>query len=169
MKKEGLLNLKNRASTTPGYEDSLNCITGKNYEEIFKFNGAERDDAYKKIAINNIKTYPGKYIENCVCNIGRMLFNYPYSYTLQKPGTLIRLPLNGIIIVLMLFCIIPTLKNWKKIIFPMRFVLLFALLYFGGSIFGSADFRMFTVIVPILLFLISFIIQKSIKINMVEW
>jgi Dolichyl-phosphate-mannose-protein mannosyltransferase len=165
----GVLNLKNRSSYTPGYKDSLKSHHRKNFEEIFKFKGIERDDAYRKIAFNNIKTYPGKYIENCISNIGRILFNYPYSYTVQKPGTLIRIPLNGIIIVLMLFCIIPTLKNWKKIIFPIRFMLFFALLYLGGTIFVTAEFRMFTVIVPILLFWIAFIIQKSIKINITEW
>ena len=95
-----------------------------------------------------------------------MLFNYPYSYTIQKPETLLRLPLNGIIAVFMLFCLIPTFINWRKIIFPVRFMLFFTLLYLGGSIFGSAETRMFTVIVPILLFWIAYIIQKSIKIKL---
>jgi 4-amino-4-deoxy-L-arabinose transferase-like glycosyltransferase len=167
--KGGVLNLKNRSAYVPGYEDSLKSHHRKDFEEILKFNGAERDDAFKKIAIINIKTYPGKYIENCFSNIGRILFNYPYSYTLQKPGTLIRFPLNGIIVVLMLFCIIPTFINWKRIIFPIRFMLFFALIYLGGSIFGSAEFRMFTVIVPIFLFWIAIIIHKTIKINIAKW
>ena len=70
------------------------------------------------------------------------------------------------ILVLAFFCLIPTLKNWSKIIFSIRFLLFFSLLYFGGSILGSADIRMFTIIVPILLIWITFIIQKSAKINL---
>jgi len=165
----GFLNLKNRTLYTRGYNDSLKLHHGKDFEEIAEFKGVQRDDAFKKLAFNNIKTHPAKYIENCISNVGRLLFNYPYSYTIQKPGTLIRFPINGIVVVLMLFCIIPTLKNWKRIIFPVRFMLFFVSLYLGGSIFGTAEFRMFTVIVPILLFWVAFIIQKSIKLNTTGW
>jgi 4-amino-4-deoxy-L-arabinose transferase-like glycosyltransferase len=164
----GLINLKNRIQYTPEYQDSIKSRHQKDYEEINKYKGVEMDDAYKRIAINNIKSHPIKFIQNCISNIGRILFNYPYSYKLQNPGTLLRFPLNGVIVVLMLFCIIPTFKNWKKIIFSIRFMLFFALLYLGGSIFASAETRMFTVIVPMLLIWIAFVIQKAIKIN-IEW
>lgn len=167
--KGSLLNLKNRSSYIPGYEDSLKSHHQKDFEEILKFSEPARDDAYKKIAVANIIAYPVKFIKNCFSNIGRILFNYPYSYTLQKSGTLIRFPLNGIIIVLILFCTIPTIINWKKIIFPLRFMLFFSFIYLGGSIFGSAEFRMFTIIVPVLLFWIAFIIHRCVKINITKW
>jgi 4-amino-4-deoxy-L-arabinose transferase-like glycosyltransferase len=149
----------------PGSDDIINMHHQKDFDEIFKYKGVEQDDIYKKIVINNIKSHPIKYIENCFSNVGRILFNFPRSYEIQKPGTLLRLPLNGIIVVLMLFCLIPTIVSWRKIIFPIRFLLFFALIYFGGSILGSAETRMFTIIVPILLTWIAFIIQKSVKIN----
>jgi 4-amino-4-deoxy-L-arabinose transferase-like glycosyltransferase len=161
----GELNLKNRENFIPGGEDSLRIHHLKDFEEINKYQGAEKDDAYKIFVINNIKSHPYKYIENCISNIGRIFFNYPYSYTYQKPGTLLRLPLNGIIVVLILFCLIPTFINWRKLIFPIRMILFIVLLYFGGSIFGSAETRMFTAIVPMLLFWIAYIIQRSIKFN----
>ncbi len=135
----------------------------KDFEEISKYKGVELDDAYKRIAINNIKSHPFKFAQNCISNIGRILFNYPYPNEVQKPSNLIKLPFNGIIVVLMLFCIIPTFTNWKKIPYSIRFLLIFALLYFCGSILGSAETRMFTIIVPILLLWIAYIIQKTIK------
>ena len=153
----------------PGYEDSLKANHQKDFAEILKFEGVERDNAFKRIALANIKANPRKYLTNILSNIGRILFNFPYSYAYHKPGTLIRFPLNGIIVVAILFCLIPTIINWKRIVFPMRFLLIFTLVYLGGSIFGCAEFRMFTVIVPILLFWIAFIIQKSIKLNTAEW
>jgi hypothetical protein len=128
--------------------------------------GIVQDELLKKIAIENIKSHPLKFLQNCISNIGRMLFNYPADYTLQKPSTLSRLPINGILIVFVLFSLIPTLMNWRKIDFPIRFLLFFASLYFGGSIFGSAAPRMFTLIVPILLIWIAFIISKSIKVKL---
>ena len=132
----------------PGSEKIIVSNYRKDFEVISKYKGAERDDVYKKIAIQNIKSNPVKYIKNCVSNIGRFFFNYPYSHTLQKNATLLRLPLSGIVVVFMLFSLIPTFMNWKKIIFPIRFLLFFVLLYFGGSILASAETRMFTVILP---------------------
>jgi 4-amino-4-deoxy-L-arabinose transferase-like glycosyltransferase len=151
---------------TPAATDSLRFTHRTELIEIKKDSGLKRDDAYKSIAINNIKSHPVKFLKNCLSNIGRILFNYPYSYTFQKPGTLLRLPLNGIIVVCMLFCVAPTLMNWRKIPFSIRFMLFFTFLYLGGSVFGSAETRMFTMVVPVLLFWIAYIIQKSTKIKL---
>lgn len=152
-------------STPINYKEFIISNHLRDLKEINKFSGIARDEAYKKIAIDNIKNYPVKFFQNCISNVGRIIFNYPYSYKFQKPGTLLRFPLTGIIMVLILFCIIPTIQNWKKIIFPLRFLLFFALIYFGGSILGSAETRMFTPIVPILLIWIAFVFQKTFKIK----
>ena len=164
--KGGVINLKNRDNSTPDSDDSLYAHHREDYVEIDKYVGIERDEAYKKILFKNIKSHPVKYIENCISNVGRILFNYPYSYTYQKPATLFRLPFNGIIVVLALFCIIPTLINWRKLQFSVRFLLFFVALYLGSSILGSAETRMFTVIVPLLLFWITYICQRAIKIKL---
>lgn len=153
----------------PNFEEQVKAKHAKDFEEINKYKGVEQDDAYKRIAINNIKAHPWKYIQNCISNVGRLFFNFPYSYKIQSPYTLIRLPFTGIIAILMLFCIFPTLRNWKKIDFSVRFMLLFALIYFGGSILGSAETRMFTIVVPIFLLWIAYMLQKTVKIDFGKW
>lgn len=50
---------------------------------------------------------------------------------LLNPGTLLRLPLNGINVVLLLFCIIPTFKNWKKNYFFNPVYVIFCFIVFG--------------------------------------
>ena len=156
-------------SNIKGYKKSVLLNHQKDFEEINQYEGLERDDAFKKIALNNIRSHPLKFIENCFANAGRILFNFPYSYTLQKPNTLFRLPFNGIITVLLLICIIPTIRNWKRIDFSLRFLLFFALIYLGGSVLGSAETRMFTIIVPVLLIFIGYIFQKSVRIHLGKW
>lgn len=153
----------------PGSNSTIEMYHQKDFNELIKYKGVERDDIYKKIVINNIKSHPIKYIENCFSNVGRIIFNFPRSYELQESKTLLRLPLNGIIVVLMLFSLIPTIVSWRKIIFPIRFLLIFAFIYFGGSILGSAETRMFTIIVPILLTWIAYILQKTVKLNFNHW
>jgi hypothetical protein len=125
----------------PGGEEAYKSNHKKNMEVIFKLEGVERDDAYKKFAIENIKSHPIKFVQNCICNVGRIILDYPYSYRSQKPVFLIRFPFNGIIVVMMLFCLIPTLLNWRRVPFSIRFLLFFALVYFGGSVLGSAETR----------------------------
>ena len=125
-----------------------------------------QDDHFKSIAINNIKKHPVKFLQNWISNVGRILFNYPYSYVLQSPSSLFYTLINGIIITLLLFSIVPTYKNWYKINFAIRFLIFFSLIYLGGSTFGSAESRMFSIIVPILLLWIAFILQNTIKFNL---
>jgi 4-amino-4-deoxy-L-arabinose transferase-like glycosyltransferase len=146
----------------PGADDTLIAHHQKDYDEIYKLKGGlEQDDAFKKIAINNIKSHPFKYAQNIFFNIGRIVFHYPFSYAVQRPKPLFVMPINGIIFTLIIICLFPTLINWRKIIFPIRFMLFLAFLYLGGSALLSAETRMFTIIVPILLFWIAYIAQKS--------
>jgi 4-amino-4-deoxy-L-arabinose transferase-like glycosyltransferase len=164
----GYLNIYNRQSLIPGVEDSIKLHHQSDFDEIFRYstNGVERDNAFKRIAIRNIKANPVTYVKNCFNNVGRILFNYPYSYAKQKPSTLLRLPLNSIIIVFLLFCLIPTFLNWKKVIYSVRFLMLFVLVYLGGSVLGTAETRMFSMIVPILLFWIAYTLFKTVKVDL---
>jgi hypothetical protein len=149
-----------------GSYDSLKVHHQANFEEVSNLNNIELDEALKRMAIVNIKSNPIKFIQNCISNIGRMLFDYPYSYSSQNYRDLLRLPYAGFVVILMLFCIIPTLKNWSKIPFPIRFLMFFVIVYLGGSVFGSAEMRMFIKVEPVIFLWIAYIIQNSVKINL---
>ena len=146
----------------PGSGDTLRARHGKDFEEIFRFTGMERDDAFKKLAMINIKSHPFKYAENIIYNMGRLVFHYPFSYAVQRPKTLLIFPINGIIFTFMLLCLVPTFINWKNIIFQVRFMLFFSFIYLGLCSVVCAQVRMFTIVVPVLLFWIAYIIQRSI-------
>ena len=135
-------------------------------EKISLLNGIPDNEILKNIAINNIKSYPLKYIENFICNIGRLLFDYPYSNKQQVPSTLILIVQNGIISVFLLFSLIPTFLYWTKMIYPIRFLIFFSMLYLGGSALATAEARMFMIIIPILLVWIAYVLQNTIKINL---
>lgn len=141
-----------------------NIINGEMQGDLSR--GTVQDDLLKKIALENIKSHPLKFLENCFSNAGRMLFNYPASFVLQKPSTLLRFPVNGTLLVFVVFCLIPTLLNWKNLLFSLRFLLIFTFVYLGGSLLGTAGPRMFTVAVPILLIWIAYISERTIKIKL---
>ena len=150
----------------PGSGDSLVAHHQEDYNEIYKYKGVEQDDVWKRKAIENIKKHPGKYLQNCLYNIGRLVFHYPFSQAVQRPKVLLVFPANGIILTMMLFCIIPTFKNWRKVSYPIRFMLFFTILYLGASTLVTAYVRMFTIIVPILLFWFAYIFSKTVKVNL---
>jgi hypothetical protein len=137
----------------------------KVYEEIINLNGIQQDDKYKSVAINNIKKHPKKILKNWINNVSRILFNYPYSYRFQKPIRIGYFPLSGIICFLLLFSLIPAYIHWNKINFAIRFLILFSFVYLGGSTLGAAEGRMFTIIVPVLLLWIAYILQNATNIN----
>ena len=147
----------------PGWNNSLSSNHFEDYKQIDQYVGVERDDMYKKIAVSNIRRYPVKYLRNIISNVERLFFNFPYSYTLQHSS--IKIAFSGIVVVGMIFSILISLINFRKIEFSLRFIIIFVMIYLGLTILVSAYPRMFTVIVPILLFWIGWIIQKSIKIN----
>ena len=145
----------------PGSGDTLRAHHGKDFEEFGKYQGMGRDDAFKRLAMNNLKSHPIKYAENVVYNIGRLVFHYPFSYSIQRPKILLIFPVNGIILTLILYSLFPTILNWRKINCLYWFLLLFCFSYLGLSSLVCAQVRMFTIAVPILFFWFAIIIDKS--------
>lgn len=155
----------------PGSDDSLVAHHKKDFDEVYKLkDGIKQGEMFQKIAIQNIKAHPLKYGQNIFYNIGRIFFHYPFSYAVQRPKTLFVLPINGIIVTFILICLLPTLVFWRKILFPLRLLLFIAVLYLGASSLVSAETRMLTIIVPILIFWFGYIIQKTVKFEILkEW
>ena len=150
----------------PGASDTLVAHHQKDFNIINQYSGYARDSVFKAIAISNIKDHPLKFLQNCFYNAGRLLFHYPFSQAIQRPKILLVFPINGILLTLMLFSLIPTFLNWRKLTIPLKFLLIFTFLYLGMSVLVSGLVRMFTIIVPILLFWFANIFQNTVKINL---
>lgn len=135
------------------------------FNELNKYKGIERNDKFKELALRNIKDHPLKYAQNIIYNIGRLVFNYPHSQAIQKPKYLLIFLFNGILLTFTIFSLIPTILNWKKFPFHLKFLLNLVFLYLGASAIVSASVRMFSIIVPILLLWIAFIFQNTVKVN----
>lgn len=154
-----------KATHLVNFQEQVKLKHEKDFEEIYKYHGVQQDEVYRKLAINNIKSHPDKYLINCISNLGRILFNLPYSYKLQSPLTLIRFPFNGILVVLMLFTLVSSFRKWRRIEYSLRFALMLSAIYLGGSLLGCAETRMFTVIVPVILLWVSYNFERNFKIN----
>lgn len=136
----------------------------KDIDTVLKYKGVRKDDAYKQIAIRNIKNNPTKYFKNIISNISRLFFGFPEDYSLQRP--LLKMWYFSILYSLMLYCLLVSLINWKKLPYYIRFIFAFIFTYLGLSSLVSAGNRQFVIIIPILLFWIAYILHKSLKFNL---
>lgn len=149
-----------------GADSILRVNHQKDFNEILKYKGLEQDDVYKKISIQNIESHPIKYMQNIIYNMGRLVFHYPFSYARQQPKILLIFPIHGILLTLILFSTVPTFINWQKMPSSLKFLLILIFLYFGASLLVSALVRMFSIIVPIFLFWIAYILQNTMKVKL---
>jgi 4-amino-4-deoxy-L-arabinose transferase-like glycosyltransferase len=136
----------------------------KDIDEVSKYTGVEKDDAYKRLALENIKTHPKKYFKNIISNISRAVFGFPGSYTYQRP--LLKIWYSSILFSLIIFNLLPTFLNWKRVTYSIRFLFVFVFLYLGISSLVSIGNRQFVVVIPLLLIWIAIISQKSISIRL---
>ena len=133
---------------------------------ILKYTGVEQDEMFKRAALKNIKSHPKKYLRNCFYNVSRMLFNFPYSYTYQNPPTIYNILLGSLMLWGCILCMVPTVLNWGKIIYPLKFMLLIVFIYMALTMLVSAYSRQFDVIAPVIIFWIAFIAERTIIIKL---
>lgn len=143
----------------------------KHHQDYFKelndmkLSSIQKDDALKKKAIENIIDHPGKYIMNLMANIGRLLFNYPQSYTPQKMSSYFNIIPNMFLMVFCIICIYPTYASRKLIPFEIYALILFAAIVFVGLVPLNSEVRYFLPLIPILMLWISFIFTRVLKLE----
>ena len=136
------------------------------YNELKLLTEVQRDSKMKKKAIQNIIHYPKKYIKNIIANVGRLLFNYPYSYARQSLDTYFYFIPNMFLIVIFILCLYPSFLGRKFINYEIKTLLMISMIYIGGSSLVAAVARYFTIIVPIILLWISFTYSRIIEIKL---
>lgn len=156
-----------------GYDSLLPCNAAlfakghqQDYNEIYKYTGVARDEAFKQKAMDNIREHPAKYFKNTLANTGRFFFGIPASYQYMRYQNLWRILPNAIVFCIFLFSVVVSLLNIKKHP-PVLVVLLSVLfLYFGASIVVSALQRQLYVVLPIILVWFGWLTQKAITLKL---
>jgi len=133
---------------------------------ILKQSEIGQDSLFKKMAFNNIRQRPKKFIRNCFYNVSRMLFNFPYSFTYQDAGSIGNIITGSLIFWASLIAAVLSIINWRKIMYPVKFLLFITLVYLLLTTALSAYPRMFDVIVPVLLFWIAIVVANTPKLKL---
>jgi len=152
------------AVSVPGHQEFLAQHHQNDLKEIMKYRGVKRDDKFKEYAWKNIYNHPGKYLHNIYFNISRMFFDFPNTYAFQYPSRLVWY--SSILFAMILLSWIITILNWKKLDFYIRFLFLFIAIYTGGTMLLSMDFRLFSVMIPVILVWVAYIMDKAVSIRL---
>jgi len=135
------------------------------YKEIEGLSALEQEKMYKKRAIENIVNHPSKYFRNWLANIGRLLFNYPFSYDFQKLSSYFYFIPNMFLFVPLTLCIYPFFRRWDLVPFEIKVLVLFSIVSFAGSTFLNAENRYIWPLVPVFWLWISFTSVKIVKVE----
>jgi len=138
-------------------------------DSILNLPPLKMEEAYKNAAINNIKNHPQKYLYNWVANIGRLLFQYPYSNSEQKINSYFIFVPNMFVVVFIFLSLLITFVKISKLPQGLLFLLLFIIIYLFGSSIVSAYLRMFYITLPFWVIFISYISTKIVSIKYIDY
>ncbi len=137
----------------------------KFYQELAGLPSVERDERMKKEALNNMLNNPVKYLFNWAANVGRLWFNYPFSYKEQKLSNYFYIIPNMFIFVFSILCLYPAYVGRRLIPFEIYALIFFVLVSFGGHSIVIAENRYYWPLLPVLMLLNSFTLNKLVRIQ----
>jgi 4-amino-4-deoxy-L-arabinose transferase-like glycosyltransferase len=114
---------------------------------------AEQNAEIEREALRNVADYPDVYAEHVLANISRMLFNSPYSRTLQQTNDVFYALPNAILLGAAVFCVLVLLPRRRALPLEAGPFALLATTAFGLHALVSAYPRMLAPIVPLLVWL----------------
>ena len=135
------------------------------YEKVAKLPSIERDDVFMREAIHNIGKHPSKYFRNWLNNIGRLFFDYPYSYVYQTPHTYFYMIPNMFIVVLGVLSLYPAWRQRKVTPTEIYVLLAFVLIAMGGTSLVSAYARQLWVMTPIIDLFITTVVVNAVMVR----
>lgn len=123
----------------------------------------QKDNLYKEKAFKNMKQYPMEYLKNTGASALRLFFEYPISYKTQSMKTYLYLLPNIFLVVFLILAAYVSLRKIRLIPMDIRFIAIISLFYIGILILLTGRVRHLLPIVPLLVFYISFILERFTK------
>jgi hypothetical protein len=126
----------------------LNPAHARLFASIDGLNQLQQDDALRAAALDNIRNQPGKYVQNWVDDVGRLVINFPYSFTPFNLRSVAVAVLNAPAVLLVLAALALVARHRGSTPLSLRAVALVAAIAFFGSSLLSAYLRQFLPLVP---------------------
>ncbi len=135
------------------------------FQSLEPYSNIQKDSILKAKAIDNIEQHPVKYIYNTGASVFRLFFNFPFSYTPQKPSTFFYMLPNVFLIVFLVLSSYLAIRKAAAIPFEIRFIAFISLVYMGGIVLLNGRVRHLLPIVPLLVYFIIYVFRRLIVIE----
>jgi hypothetical protein len=134
-------------------------------EQTKNMKALEKDDKFRELGTEHLKSNPGKFFYNWLVGLGRLMFNFPFSYSLQKPDVYFFVLPNMFLYSFLFISTGVLVKHRKKFPYSFSFMALFSFVYIGGISLAAAVARYTALIYPLLFALILYVFTQIIKIQ----
>jgi hypothetical protein len=149
------------------YEDNPQAM--QNHKDVLSetanMKALDKDEKFKELGIEHFKNHPGKFVYNWFVGLGRLMFNYPFSYSLQKPDTYFFILPNMFLFSFLFISVGVLIKYRKKFPYEFSFIILFSFVYLGGISLAAAVARYTALVYPVFFAIILYVFSKIIKIQ----
>jgi hypothetical protein len=126
----------------------------------------KRNDIFHQKAKEQIREHPEIYsFRVFIINPLRLFFGYPDSYKKQNLTIYFYILYHMFLIVIGVLSLYPAWKNWRKIPFELSLLVLFILIYLGGTILAGANPRYLIPAIPFIILWITFVYARFIEIK----
>jgi hypothetical protein len=134
------------------------------FDEIKRLKPLDQDAKLQSVALQNIKTDPNHYLTNVVNNIGRLVFNTPYSFTNEKASTLLYMVPNALLLGLLAIATFVVIKVRQRPPAEIVVIAVFAILGFCVHIPVAAYARFVIPLVPAAVWLAVAIVSAHVRV-----
>lgn len=134
-------------------------------DSVEKLQPLMQDAAIRAKAFQNIKDYPQKYASNWLANVGRLMFDFPFSNKPQSIRPFFKIIPNMMVLILMIISLAAGIYRYKKLPPELIWLFMFFVIYLFGSSLLSAYNRMFYVTMPFWCIYFSFVFTNILLIR----
>jgi hypothetical protein len=135
------------------------------FEKLQKLDCVQRDELMKKKAIENILKHPRKALLNYICNWGRLLLNFPFSYKYQHPRTLLYIVPNSIFLGAILLSLYPLIKLRRHLPPAIVHACAVSVVYIAGHSFLLAGARYLCTIIPFIFIVLTYTATNLVRVQ----
>ncbi len=148
------------AFTTPALASSRPVFNG-----LHLISPPAQDAKLRHLALENIKHHPKHYLTNVVNNIGRLVFNSPYSFTNEKASLMFYALPNGLLISLLAIAAFLAIRVRRRIGPEILPIAAFAVLGFAVHVPVASYARFVVPQVPVAIWLAIAIIAPNVRLT----
>ncbi len=133
------------------------------FTEIARLGPVAQDARLQNIAIQNIENNPKHYLSNVLNNVGRLVFNSPYSFTNEKASPMFYAVPNMLLLSLLLIALVVAIRVRKRLGPEIVPIAVFVAVGFAVHVPVAAYARFFIPLVPVLLWLVVAVIGPNVR------